>query len=92
MKIVSLIPSGTDIACALGLGPSLVGVSHECDHPDEATHRPRVTFCEIYGQGLPSAEIDRWVSERIHAGESLYVLDEPTLRTLAPYLILTQRL
>jgi iron complex transport system substrate-binding protein len=51
-----------------------------------------VTFCEIYGKGLPSIEIDRWVSERIQLGESLYVLDEPMLRELAPDLILTQRL
>jgi iron complex transport system substrate-binding protein len=70
----------------------LVAVSHECDYPEEANAKPRVTFCEIYGKGLPSAEIDRWVSERIHAGESLYALDEPLLRQLAPDLILTQRL
>jgi iron complex transport system substrate-binding protein len=70
----------------------LLAVSHECDYPEEANARPRVTFCEIYGKGLPSAEIDRWVSERIHAGESLYVLDERVLRELAPDLILTQRL
>ena len=92
VRTVSMLPAATEIVGALGLMDQLLGVSHECDHPDEANHRPRVTFCEIYGKGLPSAEIDRWVSERIHAGESLYVLDEPTLRTLSPDLILTQRL
>jgi iron complex transport system substrate-binding protein len=51
-----------------------------------------VTHCEIHGKGLPSAEIDRWVSERLRAGESLYTLDEVLFRELAPNLILTQKL
>src|SRR5207248_5794127 len=53
---------------------------------------PRVTFCEIYGKGLPSDAIDRWVSERLQSHGSLYTLDEAKLRNLAPDLILTQRL
>src|SRR5207248_9442209 len=53
---------------------------------------PRVTFCEIYGKGLPSDAIDRWVSERLQSHGSLYTLDEAKLRELAPDLILTQRL
>jgi iron complex transport system substrate-binding protein len=92
VRTISMLPAATEIVGALGLMDQLLGVSHECDHPDEANHRPRVTFCEIYGKGLPSIEIDRWVSERIQLGESLYVLDEPMLRELAPDLILTQRL
>lgn len=92
IRTVSMLPAATEIVGALGLMNQLVGVSHECDYPEEANHRPRVTFCEIYGKGLPSAEIDRWVSERLRSGESLYVLDEPLLRDLAPDLILTQRL
>lgn len=87
-----MLPAATEIVGELGLMDQLVGVSHECDYPAQANDRPRVTYCEIYGKGLPSAEIDRWVSERLRAGESLYVLDEPLLRTLAPDLILTQRL
>jgi iron complex transport system substrate-binding protein len=70
----------------------LLAVSHECDFPDEANHRPRVTHCEIHGKGLPSAEVDRWVSERLQSHGSLYTLDEQKLRELAPDLILTQRL
>jgi iron complex transport system substrate-binding protein len=70
----------------------LLAVSHECDYPEEANRRPRVTFCEIYGKGLPSAEIDRWVTERLQSEGTLYTLDEAKLRKLAPELILTQRL
>jgi iron complex transport system substrate-binding protein len=91
-RTVSLLPAATEIVGALGLLDQLVGVSHECDHPAEANARPRVTHCEIHGRGLSSAEIDRWVSGRLRAGESLYTIDEPLLRRLAPDLILTQRL
>ena len=87
-----MLPAATEIVGALGLTGCLVGVSHECDHPAEAHRRPRVTHCEIYGKGLPSAEIDRWVSDRLAAGDSLYTLDEGVLRELAPDLILTQKL
>jgi iron complex transport system substrate-binding protein len=92
VRTISMLPAATEIVGALGLMDQLLAVSHECDYPEEANTKPRVTFCEIYGKGLPSADIDRWVSERIHAGDSLYTLDEPLLRQLAPDLILTQRL
>jgi iron complex transport system substrate-binding protein len=92
IRTVSLLPAATEIVGALGLMDQLLAVSHECDHPEEANHRPRVTFCEIYGKGLPSAEIDRWVSERLRSHGSLYTLDEGKLQQLAPNLILTQRL
>jgi iron complex transport system substrate-binding protein len=92
VRTISMLPAATEIVGTLGLMEQLLAVSHECDYPDEANRKPRVTFCEIYGKGLPSAEIDRWVSERLRAGESLYELDEPLLRELSPDLILTQRL
>jgi iron complex transport system substrate-binding protein len=92
VRTVSMLPAATEIVGALGLMDQLVAVSHECDFPAEANARPRVTHCEIYGKGLPSDEIDRWVSERLRAGDSLYALDEPLLRELAPDLILTQKL
>jgi iron complex transport system substrate-binding protein len=92
IRTVSMLPAATEVVGALGLMDHLLAVSHECDYPEEANHRPRVTHCEIYGKGLPSAEIDRWVSDKIRAGESLYTLDEEKLRELAPNLILTQRL
>jgi len=92
VRTVSMLPAATEIVGALGLMDQLVAVSHECDFPAEANNRPRVTRCEIHGKGLPSAEIDRWVSETLRAGGSLYSIDEPLLRELAPQLILTQKL
>lgn len=92
VRTVSMLPAATEIVGALGLMDCLVAVSHECDYPEEANQRPRITHCEIYGKGLPAAAIDRWVAERIGSGSSLYTLDEQALRTLAPDVILTQRL
>jgi iron complex transport system substrate-binding protein len=92
IRTVSMLPSATEIVGALGLMDQLVAVSHECDYPEEAKRRPRITHCEIHGTGLSSAEIDRWVSKRLQSGGALYLLDEPKLRELAPDLILTQRL
>jgi iron complex transport system substrate-binding protein len=92
IRTVSLLPAATEIVGALGLMDQLLAVSHECDFPEEANHRPRVTHCEIHGKGLPSAEVDRWVAERLQSHGSLYTLDEKKLRELAPDLILTQRL
>jgi len=54
MRTVSLLPAATEIVGALGLMDDLVAVSHECDFPDEANRRPRVTHCEIHGKGLDS--------------------------------------
>jgi iron complex transport system substrate-binding protein len=67
-------------------------VSHECDFPEEANHRPRITHCEIYGKSLPSAAIDQWVSTQLQSNGTLYTLDEEKLRELSAELILTQRL
>ncbi|HXD85736.1 MAG TPA: hypothetical protein VN641_04535, partial [Urbifossiella sp.] len=92
IRTVSMLPAATEIVGALGLMDQLVAVSHECDYPPEVNSRPRVTHCAIYGQGFVSAEIDRWVAEKLRLGESLYTLDEKCLRELAPDLILTQRL
>jgi iron complex transport system substrate-binding protein len=91
-RTVSLLPAAMEIVGALELIDQLVAVSHECDYPDEANHRPPVSRCEIHGRGWSSDAIDRWVSERLRSGKSLYTLDEPLLRDLAPDLILTQRL
>jgi iron complex transport system substrate-binding protein len=91
-RTVSMLPAATEIVGALGLFDQLVAVSHECDHPAEANTKPRVTHCEIHNRGLPSNAIDRWVAARLRAGDPLYTIDEPTLRRLAPDLILTQKL
>src|SRR5262249_22072661 len=92
IRAVSLLPAATEIVGALGLMDQLLAVSHECDYPEEAIHRPRVTHCEIYGKGLPSDVIDHWVSEQLQSHGTLYTLDEAKLRELAPDLILTQGL
>jgi iron complex transport system substrate-binding protein len=92
MRIVSLLPSATEIVCALGLADMLAGVSHECDYPpDVVADLPRVTSSAI-PHGLTSAEIDRAVSARLARGESLYLLDESLLAALQPDLVITQEL
>ena len=92
MRVVSLLPAATEIVAALGRTGDLVGVSHECDFPPEVATKPRVTRCAIHGNALPSAEIDRWVRTQLRETGTLYTLDEPLLRELAPDVILTQRL
>src|SRR6476646_704655 len=91
-RIVSLLPAATEIAAALGLMENVVGVSHECDFPEEANQRPRVTRCPIHSAGLTSAEVDEWVHEALRSRGTIYTIDEALLRALVPDLILTQRL
>ena len=88
-RIVSLLPSATEICFALGLGNRLVGVSHECDFPSEARSKPVLTAPKI-DPHASSVEIDRQVSSLVSQGLSLYQIDEHLLRELRPDLILTQ--
>lgn len=90
-RIVSLLPSATEIIAALGLGGALVGRSHECDWPPAVRALPVVTQAAI-PPGLPSGETDRRVRERLARGEGLYTLDADLLRCLNPTLIVTQAL
>lgn len=92
MRIVSLLPAATEIVAALGLADSLVGVSHECDYPPEVNSKPRVTHCEIYGKGLPSATVDQWVNQELSLNNPLYTVDTELLRELEPDVIVTQQL
>lgn len=91
MRICSLLPSATEIAYAIGLGDSIVGVSHECDFPPEATTKPSLLRLRIDPK-TPPAEIDRQVGKIIARGESIYAVDAELLRSLSPDLILTQDL
>ncbi len=91
-RIVSLLPAATEIAAALGLMDQVVGVSHECDFPDEANTRPRVTHCPVHNTGLASGEVDKWVRRALHDNGTIYTIDELLLRELRPDVILTQKL
>src|SRR5437667_10064321 len=91
MRIVSLLPSATEILFALGLEREIVGVSHECDYPPQAKTK-RVVIHSRLPHGAAPAEIDRLVSEYVHRGESLYAVDAEALEALAPDLIVTQDL
>jgi iron complex transport system substrate-binding protein len=91
MRIVSLVPSATEMLFALGLGDDVVAVTHECDYPPEATRLPRVTRDKLPA-GLTPAQIDAAVKERTLNGESIYDLDTDALHDLQPDLIVTQAL
>ena len=91
VKIISLLPSATEMIYLLGLGDNLVAVSHECDFPPAALTKPRVTRSVLHNR-MASGEIDRLVRERLQAGLPLYELDLDVWRATAPDLVLTQRL
>jgi iron complex transport system substrate-binding protein len=91
MRIVSLLPSATEIVCLLGLADELVGVTHECDYPTRVLALPKVTRTLI-PLDAPSAEIDALVRERLKTQNALYTLDLPVLEMLRPDLIVTQTL
>jgi iron complex transport system substrate-binding protein len=92
MRIVSLLPSATEIVFALGLDDQLVGVSHECDWPPEAATKPAVTRASNDLSAASSRQVHDLVQGSIHGGSSLYELDEGLLADLRPDLILTQEL
>jgi iron complex transport system substrate-binding protein len=89
MRIASLVPSATEMLFALGLGDSVVAVTHECDYPAGAEQLPHLTR-SVIPPGLDAAEIDHAVRERTSKGEALYELDEDTLDELDVNLIVTQ--
>jgi iron complex transport system substrate-binding protein len=89
LRIVSLLPSATEIAVALGLGDQLVGRSHECDYPPGVERLPVCTSSKL-APGLGSLEIDLRVREIVRQGLSVYEVDADLLRALRPDVILTQ--
>lgn len=91
MRIVSLLPSATEILYALGLGDSVVGVTHECDFPPEAARKPALIKPRV-DPHAPQTEIDRQVRELVSRGESIYAVDVDLLESLQPDLIVTQDL
>ncbi|HVA10423.1 MAG TPA: cobalamin-binding protein [Acidimicrobiales bacterium] len=91
MRIVSLLPSATEIVFALGLEDDLVGVTHECDWPEAARLKPIVSVSALPEATTP-AEVDRLVSASLQDGDPIYRLDEVAMRDLAPDLVLSQDL
>src|SRR5215213_6971087 len=91
MRIVSLVPSATEMLFAIGAGDEVVAVTHECDFPPQVADLPRVTR-DLIGPGLESREIDEAVRTLTAEGGSIYELDEDALRRLQPDLIVTQSL
>ncbi len=91
MRICSLLPSATEILYALGLGASVVGVTHECDFPPEAATKPALIRPRVDPHAA-AGEIDRQVSELVRRAESIYAVDAELLRSLEPDLIVTQDL
>lgn len=89
MRIASLVPSATEMLFALGLGESVVGVTHECDFPPAAGELPHLT-ATVLPEGLSAGEIDAAVKSIVAEGKALYSLDEKRLVELAPDLIVTQ--
>jgi len=91
MRIVSLLPSTTEILFDIGAGGDVVGVTFECDHPAEARDRTIVSTSAM-PEGLTPAEIDAFVARAMDAGEDLYHLDEGALAGLDADLVVTQDL
>jgi iron complex transport system substrate-binding protein len=91
VRIVSLVPSATELLFAIGAGDDVVGVTHECDYPPEARELPVVTH-DVLPQGLAPGAIDAAVREKTLEGDAIYGLDEEEITDLEPDLIVTQEL
>jgi len=89
LRVISLLASGTEIVCALGLGDTLVGRSHECDNPAWVRHLPSLSE-PAFDVAVSSREIDSEVTRRIRSGEPLYHLDTERIWQLQPDLVITQ--
>jgi iron complex transport system substrate-binding protein len=92
LRIASLLPSATEIVCALGLEKNLVGVTHECDFPPSVAAKPHLTASRISHETMTSAEIDHAVRAQLDGHGSIYDLNTELLAQLKPDLIVTQEL
>ena len=92
MRIVSLLPSATELLFAVGAGAEVVGVTHECDHPAEVAGLPRLTRDVVDHAGMAPRDVDRHIRAALHAGSAIYALDDGLLAGLRPDLIVTQEL
>jgi len=92
VRICSLVPGATEVLFALGLGESVVGVTHECDWPHESESRPRVTASHLQSGDLSSAEIDAAVAEAAREGKALYAVDEAVWEEIQADVVVAQEL
>ena len=89
-RIVSFLPSATEILYELGVGDQVLAVTHECNYPEEAKSKPRVIHSSFNPQKMSSHEIDNKVVELIHTQKDIYILDEEILKKANPDLIVAQ--
>ncbi|HYL66413.1 MAG TPA: cobalamin-binding protein [Nitrosopumilaceae archaeon] len=89
-RIVSFFPSATEILYELGVGDDIVGVTHECNYPEQAKSKPRVIHSSFDSNTMTSQEIDNKVVDLMHYGKDIYILDEQTLKKANPNLIISQ--
>ncbi|MDE1862566.1 MAG: cobalamin-binding protein [Thaumarchaeota archaeon] len=89
-RIVSFLPSATEILYDLGVGDSVLAVTHECNYPPEARSKPKVIRSVFDPQKMSSQEIDRQVADLVRNGSEIYVLDEAVLREANPDIIIAQ--
>jgi iron complex transport system substrate-binding protein len=89
-RIVSFLPSATEILYELGAGDQVLAVTHECNYPIEAKTKPRVIHASFDPEKMSSQEIDNKVTELMHTGKDIYILDEQVLKKTNPELIVAQ--
>ena len=92
MRICSFIPSATEIVYLLGLQDDLYGVTHECDFPPEAKHKPWVVRSVFDGMEPTSGEISQVISERLQQGLGIYDINQEVLQAAEPDLFMTQQI
>jgi iron complex transport system substrate-binding protein len=92
MRIVSFLPSATETLYELGAGNQIVGVTHECNYPPQARKKPRVIRSSFDSGQMTGRDIDNKIVELMHSGKDIYIVDENTLKTVCPDLIVAQGL
>jgi len=91
-RIVSFLPSATEILYELGVGDQIVGVTHECNYPEQAKSKPRVIHSSFDPDTMTSQEIDNKIVDLMHSGKDIYILDDEILKKANPDLIVAQGL
>jgi len=91
-RIVSFLPSATEILYELGVGDKIVGVTHECNYPEQAKSKPRVIHSSFDPDIMSSSEIDNKVTTLMHSGKDIYILNDEILKKARPDLIVAQGL